>query len=307
MGIKGKTFLVTGGAGFIGSHTANKLVEMGGQVIVLDNLSNGDRSNLNPKIAFYKIDICDSKISRIFKKYRPDIVYHFAFNTDVPKSVEHPEIEVNSIKGSMNVLQNARFCHVEKFIFSSSGFIYGNKNKTPTKEIGRFEPLTPYAISKKAVEDFLIFCETTYKLSFVIFRYGTVYGPKQIRGALPDYINRLYLGEQAKMWGRGTKTRDYVYIDDVISANLLALKISPKYKDPIFNIGTGKETSLLKLYQMIANKLGKAAHPIFLPDRRGELLNNCLDASKFRAATSWEPRVDLKRGLDLTVNAFLKK
>lgn len=304
--IKGKTILVTGGAGFIGSHTVNELIARGGKVVVLDNLSTGNINNVNQSAIFHKVDVANPKINVFFKKYKPSIVYHFAFNTSVPKSVQNPEIEIKSIKGSVNVLQNSRVYNVDRFIFASSGFIYGNCNKIPTTEEGIFDPLTPYAIAKKTVEDFTLFYNKTHNLNCIILRYGTVYGPSQNGGAMTDYIKRISSGDRAEIWGDGLKTRDYIFIKDVVEANLFTLDIPTNYKYPIFNIGTKKQTSLIKLYKMIATKLDRPSQPKMLPDRPGELFRNCLDYSKFSHATNWKPKISLDLGLDIKIENFLK-
>jgi len=297
MAIKGKKFLVTGGAGFIGSYTAKALVKKGAKVVIVDNLSTGRKENIPPKATFYKMDCADPKLESVFKKEKPDYVYHFAFNVLVPKSIDDPIMDAQSIIASLNVIKNAHRAKVKKVLFSSSGFVYGNTNKKPTKETEPVMPITPYVVSKHAVENYLRYYNRTFGLPYVIFRYAAVYGPGQVTGAMADYIRKLRANAQADIWGDGTKTRDYVFIDDVVAANLLALQIPDDFKDPIFNIGTGIETTLNELYATIAKLLKKKSSPIYHPDRPGEQMRYSLDRSKIHKALGWEPKTTLQKGL----------
>lgn len=302
MNIVNKKILVTGGAGFIGSHVVDYLIKNGADVFIIDNLSTGRKENINPKARFYEINIADLKIKEIFEKEKPEIVYHFAFNVLVPKSVENPLIDMDSISGSLNILINSQKNGVKKIIFSSSGFIYGNTNNLPAKETEPVSPISPYVVAKYTVENYLKFFHKAYGLQYVIFRNAAVYGPKQITGAMADYIRKLKAGEQAEIWGDGSKTRDYIYIDDVVEANLLALDLPDNFLDPVFNIGSGKETTLNQLYFKIAEILDKRANPIYHPDRLGEQMRYCLDNSKIKEALKWSPKYNLDDGLSTILN-----
>jgi UDP-glucose 4-epimerase len=305
MNIKNKKILVTGGAGFIGSHTVDALIGQGAKVVIVDNLITGRKENLNPKEKFYKINIADPGLEKIFQKEKPEIVYHFAFNVLVPESVENPLIDMDSIAGAINILKNARKYGVKKIIFSSSGFIYGNNKNLPIKETEPMQPISSYAVAKDTVENYIRFFNTVYNLPYVILRYSTVYGPRQVKGAMSDYIQKLARGSQAKIWGDGRKTRDYVYIDDVVSANLLALKVSSGFPEPVFNIGTGRETSLNDLYKKIAKLLKKKAGPVYLSDRTGELIRYSLNWSKAKRIMGWKPKYDLEKGLKLRIKDYV--
>jgi UDP-glucose 4-epimerase len=299
MELQNKKILITGGAGFIGSHTADTLIKRKAKVIIIDNLVTGRKENLNPKAKFYKLNIANPKIESIFQKEKPEVIYHFAFNVLVPKSVENPLLDMDSIVGAVNILKNVQKYGVQKIIFSSSGFIYGNNKNLPIKESEPIDPISPYVVAKNTVENYLKFFNKTYSLSYVILRYSTVYGPRQVKGAMADYIRKLAAGQQAEIWGDGTKTRDYVYIDDVIRANLLSLNLPLDYPDPVFNIGTSIETRLNDLYKKIARLLKKEPKPIYLPDRPGEQVRYSLDYSKFNKALGWEPIINLDEGLKL--------
>jgi len=299
MNLKNKKILVTGGAGFIGSHTVDALIKEGAKVIVVDNLSTGRKENLNPHSKFYEINIADPKIEKILEKEKPEIIYHFAFFVLVPKSVENPLLDIDCLTGSLRILQKAKDIGVKKIVFSSSGFLYGNTKNLPAKETEPIMPISPYIVSKNAVENYLKFYRSAYHLPYVILRYSAVYGPRQVTGAMADYIRKLSSGKQAEIWGDGNKTRDYVYINDVVRANLLALDVSDNHPDPVFNVGTGIETTLNTLYKKIADLLGKKAKPIYYPDRPGEQIRYCLDNSKAKEELGWEPEIELDQGLKM--------
>lgn len=296
--IKDKKILVTGGAGFIGSHMIDALISAGARVVVVDNLSTGRKENLNSKAKFYNLDVASKKLDKIFAGEKPDYVYHFAFNVLVPESVEDPIMDAQSIISSLNVIKNCYEHGVKKIIFSSSGFLYGNSASRPTTEDASIEPISPYVVSKHTVEQYLVYYYKTFGLPYTILRYAAVYGPRQRSGAMADYIRRLSAGKQAKIWGDGAKTRDYVYIDDVVRANLLALDAP----SDIFNVGTGQETKLNNLYFLIAKLLNKKAKPIYLPDRPAEQLRYSLDYSKIKKALGWRPKVNLEEGLAKILN-----
>jgi len=297
MNIKNKKILVTGGAGFIGSQTVDYLIEKGAEVAIIDNLITGKKENINPKATFYEMNIIDSKLEEVFKKESPEFIYHFAFNVLVPKSVENPLIDMDSIVGSVNLLKCARDFKVKKIIFSSSGFIYGNTKNLPTKEAESVDPISSYVVAKSSIEDYFRFFNKAFGLPYVILRYATVYGPRQTMGAMSDYIRKLASNSQAEIWGDGNKTRDYIYVNDIINANLLSLDLPDDYSNPVFNVSTGVETTLNELYGKIAELLNKKSKPIYHPDRPGELMRFSLDNSKIEKAMGWQPKYSLEDGL----------
>lgn len=297
MDLKNKKVLVTGGAGFIGSHTVSKLIEKGAKVCIIDNLCTGIKENLHKEAVFYSMNIADPKVKEVFEKEKPEIIYHFAFNVLVPKSVENPQMDLDSIAGSLNIFQNAKNFGVKKIIFASSGFIYGNTHNLPAKETEPVDPVSPYVVSKNAVENYLAFFNKAYKIPYVIFRYAAVFGPGQVTGAMSDYARKLACGKQAEIWGDGKKTRDYVFIDDVVKANILALDVADNFECPIFNIGNGIETTLNEMYSKVAKLLSKEAKPVYLPDRPGDQVRYALDWSKASKVLGWKPEVTLEEGL----------
>jgi UDP-glucose 4-epimerase len=304
--LSNRKILVTGGAGFIGSHTVDALVRQEAKVTIVDNLVTGRKENLNPKATFYDMNIADPGIEHIFERERPDIIYHFAFNVLVPKSVENLLMDADSIAGSANIFQNANRYGVKKVIFASSGFVYGNNQNIPVKETEPFDFVSPYIVAKCAAENYLTYFRNVYGLPHVIFRYAAIYGPRQVTGAMADYIRKLSSGQQAEIWGDGSKTRDYVHVDDVVRANMMALDLPPDYPNPIFNIGTGIETTLNDVYSNIATILGKEAAPIYLPDRPGEQLRYALDSSKLMSAMNWQPSISLSNGLRKRIESYEK-
>ncbi len=303
MDIQGKSIMVTGGAGFIGSHLTDALIAKGARVCIIDNLSTGRKENLNPKATFYELDINDKKLEDVFAKEKPDIVYSLAFNTIVPKSVADPMFDAQSLTGNLYVMVLSQKYNVKKFVMASSGFVYGNTKNLPTTEVEPIIPTNPYIITKSASEHYLEFFKKAYGMNFVVLRYATVYGPRQVGGAMADYIRSIKSGAQATIYGDGTKTRDYVYVDDIIEANIKALDVVIEGEiKPVFNVGTSKETSLNTLYSKIAAILGKPdAKPRYEPDRPGEMMRFSLSYDKAKKHIGWEPKVDLDQGLALTV------
>ena len=300
-----KYILITGGAGFIGSHTAHALLEKNARVYIIDNLSSGRKENIPPRTTFVNSNLEDNDLSKLFPNIKFDMVYHFAFNVNVPAAVRNPLIEIPSIAGSINLFEYCRNTGVKHIVFASSEFIYGNSQNFPLKESEPHDPATPYSVSKYSVENYLHYYRKAYGMKTTIFRYSTVYGPRQIHGAMTDYIRKLSSHQQAEIWGDGEKTRDYVFIDDVVRANLLALEL-PERDDNVFNIGTGIETSLNTVYSIIAEELEEKASPIYHEDRSGERYRSCLDASKMFTIAGWTPKISLKEGLHLKIQEYLK-
>ncbi|HLW59048.1 MAG TPA: NAD-dependent epimerase/dehydratase family protein [bacterium] len=301
--VRGMKVLITGGAGFIGSHTARALLRAGAVVVVVDNLSTGSRANVPAGVRCHELNIADERFVEILDRERPDLIYHFAFYVLVPKSVQDPLLDVDAVVGSIRLLQKAKEIGVQKIVFASSGFLYGNTAPLPVAETSPIDPVSPYVVAKQAIEGYLRFYHRTYGVPYVVLRYSAVYGPGQRTGAMADYIRRLSSGGQAEIWGDGSKTRDYVHIDDVVDANLLALAVPHDHPVPVYNIGTGVETTLNDLYGRIAALLGVAAAPIYHPDRPGEQLRYCLDHSKAARELGWTPRRSLDAGLRATVEA----
>lgn len=304
-----KKVLVTGGAGFIGSHLVDKLIEKGEQVVVVDNLSTGRKENLNPKAIFYPADICSGKIDTIFKKEKPELVFHLAAHTSVIMSVQDPLKDAQTnILGSLNLLEKCRQFGVKKIIFASTGgALYGDARQIPTPEDYPLWPLSPYGIAKSAVEKYLYYYKKIFGLPFVSLRLANVYGPRQNplgeAGVVAIFCYKLLKNEKPLINGQGEQTRDYVFFEDVVRAFLLAAQSD---KTGFYNVGTGRETSVNKLFQILKKIIGSKQEALHGPAKPGELQRSCLDYSKIKKELGWQPKYNLERGLKETINWFQK-
>ncbi len=301
--------LVTGGAGFIGSHVADKLVEKGHRVFILDNLSTGKRENINAKAGFIEADITDfPKIEKVFVKNKFDIVFHLAAQIDVRKSVADPVFDARTnILSSVNLIEMSRKYGVKKFIFSSTGgAVYGDIQNRPTLENCQEWPLSPYGIAKLSVDKFLNYYNEVHGLKYVSLRYGNVYGPRQNHhgeaGVVAIFINKMLGGEQPIIFGDGTQTRDYVFVDDVALANLLALENFDKVG--IYNVGTGIETSVNNLFYEINGHFKGKFQETHGPAKLGEQKTSCLSYAKIEKGFGWKPEVSFTEGVKMTSNWF---
>lgn len=302
-----KKVLVVGGAGFIGSHTVDALVARGARAAIVDNLSRGKQENCNPKARLCKIDAASaSGLAKVFQELGPEFVILFPAVVDVPLAIKKPSLAVNSIAATINILGNSVRFGVKKILYASSGYIYGNTKKRPTPETEPFQPLNPYNISKATCESFLKFFYRHYGLSFVALRYAPTYGPRRTSGPIFDYIRKISRNQRAEIYG--TKTRDYIFVSDVVRANLLALEKKTAINDPVFNIGTGHETRLDEIYLQIAKLVGRPANrPILRPGKQSEVERFALDVRKAKRVLGFVPRVSLEEGLRETVNWFLER
>jgi UDP-glucose 4-epimerase len=288
--------VVTGGAGFIGSHVADRLVARGDEVHVLDNLSSGKRENVPDGATLHEGDI-RTDAERVFDEVRPEACFHLAAQIDVRVSVERPDVdaEVNVI-GTVRVLEAARK-HGTKVVFSSTGgAIYGECDRPAPEESPR-QPLAPYGTSKLAAEEYLAMYNRLYGTSHVSMRYGNVYGPRQDAhgeaGVVAIFMSRLRDGETPRIFGDGEQTRDYVYVGDVAAATLAGFG----HDGSVFNVGTSIETSVLELYERVQGVSGVEREPEFAPARAGELQRSVLDASRAHRELGWQPGHSLDEGL----------
>lgn len=303
--------IITGGAGFIGSHVADAYIKAGHRVAVIDNLATGFRRNVNERARFYKADIRDlAAMEKIFRRERPEIINHHAAIAEVVKSVRNPlpTYETNLL-GTANVLlafgNHGRGTN-RKFIFSSTGgAIYGEPKKIPADEKTPTTPLSPYGLSKHLGEEIIKFYGRIYKFPYLIFRYPNVYGPRQNpkgeAGVVAIFGGLVKSGKEPTIFGDGTKARDYTYVDDIVRANTAALR---KGANETVNIGWGKKISDQMIFEAVAKHAGFAKPCRYAPFRPGEVYQIALDAKKARRILGWKPTVPLDEGVRRTFAAI---
>ncbi|MCS7152220.1 MAG: SDR family oxidoreductase [Endomicrobia bacterium] len=304
--------LITGGAGFIGSHIVDACIKRGWDVIVVDNLATGKIENLNPAAKFYNVDITNfNKLEEIFKKEKPSIVNHHAAQIDVRKSVANPQYDADvNIVGSLNLLELCVKYKVDKFIFASSGgTIYGECNgKKPPKENSTPAPESPYGCAKLAAEYYIQYYSKVYGLKTVSLRYSNVYGPRQDpfgeAGVVAIFTNRMLKNEDVYIYGDGEQQRDFVHVEDVVRANLICM--TENVKSFVYNIGTQKAVSVNTLFKILSKITNYKKLPIYKPPRKGELYKSFLNISKAKKELHWEPTVSLEHGLRNVVEYFSK-
>lgn len=297
--------LITGGAGFIGSTLMDKLIDLGHEVVVIDNLFSGKKEYLNVKAKFYEVDINDEKkVNDIFLKEKFDYVYHLAAQIDVRRSVDDPILDNQiNIIGALNILKNCYDNKVKKIMFASSGgAIYGFPEKIPTPETYPTYPISPYGINKLSFEKYLNYYHKVYGQPYIAFRLANVYGPRQYKGGeagvVSIFINNIVNNNVSYIYGDGFQTRDYIFVDDVIRAFISGLDNDIQGE---FNIGTGVEKNLLDIIFAIESADGSKMKLEYLPAKVGEERSSCLDYSKAKSILKWEPKVDLNTGIDLTI------
>lgn len=301
--------MVTGGAGFIGSHIVDRYINEGNEVIIIDDLSTGKKENINPQARFHHIDIRDKGMEAIFEKERPEIVNHHAAQMDVRRSTENPAFDADvNIIGTINLLENSVKYGVKRFIFASSGgAIYGEQKDFPAGEEHQQFPLSPYGVSKLAGEKYIHYYSKNFGLRYISLRYSNVYGPRQNpegeAGVVAIFIGRLLKGKEPVINGDGEQTRDYVYVDDVVEANISATRSETEGS---FNIGTGIETSVNKILSNLIDITKVDIKGIHGPPKKGEQRISVLDCSKAIKSLGWKPKVTLEDGLRRTVLYFKK-
>lgn len=301
--------LVTGGAGFIGSHVVDVLIEAGHHVSVVDNLwehGGGKIENINPNASFHQIDIRDADLYKVFEKEQPEIICHLAAQHSVKISTDDPVHDANvNILGLINILQNAARFGTRKVIFSSSGATYGTVEQMPVDENTTRNPESPYGITKMASEYYLRFWKSMYGLDFTILRYGNVYGPRQDplgeAGVIAIFSRQILLNEPVRIDWDGEQQKDYVYVGDVARANLCALTAG---NGEAYCIAYGKGTSVNALYRGLVNEIGHEVEIKRAPKRPGDIYLTYFDCSKAQRELGWKAEVGLEEGLRLTVDYF---
>jgi UDP-glucose 4-epimerase len=298
--------LVTGGAGFIGSHLVDALINKGYKVIIIDNLSLGFKENINKKAKFYKIDICSSKIYEIFKKEKPDVVFHLAAIPRVPVSVQDPVLTTKvNILGTVNVFKTAIDFNVKRIIFASSSSVYGNQKKLPLREDMTPNPISPYALQKYTGEQFAKIFTNLYKIPIISLRYFNVYGPRinfnsEYSLVIGKFLKQKIEGKPLTIYGDGNQTRGFCHVNDVVEANILAMNSKKIKGGEVINIGSEKSYSINYLAKLIGGKVK------YLPPRSGDVLHTKADITLAKKLLNWSPKISLEEGLEKTKQWFEK-
>lgn len=299
--------LLTGGAGFIGSHVADAYVEAGHEVIIVDNLSTGKRENVNPKALFFEMDIRSLDLEELLRQHRPQVVNHHAAQMDVRKSLADPffDLDVN-IRGTLHLLELSRKLNVTKFIFASTGgALYGDAERLPIDESHPIRPISAYGVSKHAAELYCLLDRAIWGVPTRILRYANVYGPRQDpfgeAGVVAIFTMAMLRGRTPTIYGDGSIVRDFVYVQDVVKANLLA--VERDIAEPV-NIGTGIGTSVGQLYDLLSKIVGFPNPARYGPARVGDVKVNILSSRRAEQALGWSASTDLETGLRMTVEFF---
>jgi UDP-glucose 4-epimerase len=300
--------VVTGGAGFIGSHTVDALVESSHEVSIIDDLSSGERGRLNPRARFHQADLRDARrVAEIVEQERPEAIYHLAAQMDVRRSVADPAFDAGvNLVGMLNLMEAARGRGLRRVIFASSGgAIYGEQDVFPCDEDHPCRPVSPYGVAKLASERYLFFYRNEYGIEYTALRYANVYGPRQDphgeAGVVAIFCGRLLSGESCTIYGDGRQTRDYVYVGDVAAANLAALE---GQGEGTFNVGTGIETDVNQLYTELAKLAGVGRKPVYADARPGEQHRSVISSARIGLELGWRPKMSLREGLAATFEYF---
>jgi UDP-glucose 4-epimerase len=301
--------LVTGGAGFIGSHIVDALLDAGHDVAVVDDLSRGQRAQVAAAARLHVVDVRDAALHEVLRAERPEVVFHQAAQIDVRRSVAEPLLDTGiNVMGTVNLLQGCVDAGVRRVVFASSGgAMYGDTEQIPTREDHPALPASLYGAAKACGEVYGGVFAQLYGLEFVALRYANVYGPRQDphgeAGVVAIFVRKLLAGEAPVINGEGLQTRDYVYVGDVVRANLLAAAADAAALGA-YNVGTGRETDVNALYAMLRDACGSAAEAAHGPAKPGEQRRSCLDAGRAKRLLGWEPAVSLEEGLGRTVRWF---
>jgi len=300
--------VVTGGAGFIGSHLVDRLIEEGHGVVVLDHHQKDKLRFPNPAAKVYKLRFGDPQVEAALAKEKPEAIFHLAAQISVTFSVEHPidDVETNIID-ALKLLEYGRRAGVKKIVFvSSGGAIYGDHSIVPTPEVMDAKPISPYGIHKQAFEHYLDSLQNSSDISVAVLRPANIYGPRQQLtggegGVMPIFLNNFLNNRESVVFGDGSSTRDYLYVADAVDAFVAALDCKPPH--PV-NISTGRETSIAELWQILTAIHDGAALKKHLPFRPGEIMRSCLDASAAETILNWQPKTSLEQGLRETYDWF---
>ena len=301
--------LVTGGAGFIASHIVDAYLALDHKVAVVDNLSMGKRYHVNSKAEFYQLSIQSSELETVFDSFKPDIINHHAAHINLRYSVENPTYDAeNNILGTLNILQNAIKYGSKKIIFASTGgAIYGEPTDLPVSETTTAIPLSPYGAAKLSIEHYIRIWDILHDLKYTIFRYPNIYGPRQNpkgeAGVIAIFTLQMLSKTTPTIFGDGSKTRDYLFISDLVKANITALE---KGDGETLNLGWGKEISDQMVFDTVARATEYSEKPIYSKARPGEVDRIALDASRAAAVLNWHPEITFEEGVKKAVNYYIE-
>lgn len=303
--------LVTGGAGFIGSHLVDALVDDGAQVVVVDDLSTGTAANLNPRAEFVEGSVADEAVvERAIE--RCDVVFHQAALGSVPRSLERPlDTNTANITGTLTLLQAARQAGIRRFVWASSSSVYGGAIDLPTPETAPLVPRSPYAVSKLAAEHYCRVFWELFQLETVGLRYFNVYGPRQsadsqYAAVIPKFITAVLTGTPPSVHGDGQQTRDFTYVEDVVNANLRAARApAERCAGRVYNIAGGAQWTLLQMLEIVCDTLSRSVEPNHISSRPGDIRHSMADAREATRDLGWEARVAFPDGISRTVTWFV--
>jgi len=303
----GRKALVTGGAGFIGSHMVDRLLELEYKVVVMDNLSTGKIKNLDSAAVFHHTDITQPAMAEIIQREQPDLVFHMAAQTSVTESTKDPIGDANAnVLGTLRLLEACRRAGVDKIIYScTGGALYGDPETIPCMDDAPLVPISPYGMSKWVAEQYLDFYHRLYRLNFTSLRYGNVFGPRQDphgeAGVVAIFSRAMLEGTQPQIYGDGAQERDFISVADVVEANLAAIE---RGDGKHMNIATGEATSVNRIFELLQGITGYKWDPVHAPQRAGEVYRISLDWSRASQELGWSPKVSLEEGLQKTVDYF---
>lgn len=300
-----KKVLVTGGAGFIGSHLADALIAIGHEVHIIDNLVSGQIDNVPSKGILHRLNITDKELVKVIGSIQPEIIFHHAAQIDVQKSLKQPDedAEIN-ILGTIRLLEAAKRSGAKKIIYASSAAVYGNPQFLPVNEEHPIQPTSAYGISKFTPEQYIRLYGSVHGLNYTILRYANVYGPRQDAmgeaGVVSIFLDKMRRGTAPAIFGGGKQTRDFIYVQDIVSANLAAME---RGDGEVMNISTNTATEVNELFAMMARLVDFHLPADYLPVRDGDIVHSYLDYSKANQLLGWEPSFTLEEGLKKLVES----
>ncbi|KPU27311.1 UDP-glucose 4-epimerase [Caloranaerobacter sp. TR13] len=298
--------LVTGGAGFIGANLVDKLLALNHEVVVIDNLYTGDKKYVSPKAKFYNMDIREKNIIKVFAEEKFDIVYHLAAQVDVNKSIINPKFDSDvNIAGTINILESCKKYNVRKFIYSSSAAVYGEPKYLGIDEDHPINIISFYGLSKYTAENYIKLYSKLYGFKYIILRYANVYGIRQNKrgegGVIGKFIDLILNKKNPIIYGDGMQTRDFIFVDDVIEANILAME---RGNNEILNIGSGVEISINDLIDMLKKILHTQIEPLYNSERKGDIKHSFFNINRAYKRIGWKPKYSLYNGLIRTVDFY---